>query len=292
MILRKPSIIDVGSVVLATLALFVFEIPVHAQVSGEHLPASPPSDAGDPSGSPTPQINSTAPGSKASSQPKEYAESISPSTDKTKAALYYFLLMSGRTQTDFKRLTAEEKVKFYAKGLFSPFHFIAAAGAAGITQWEDVPTAWGQGAEGFGRRFGNYFAKQTVERTVRLGGEELLHEDNRYFGSGEHGFGRRVWYAIESSVLARRDDGSRRISISQIGATASSAFISRLWQPATNNSAGDGAVSFGIGMGTNAGLNVFREFLPDVLKHVFRHNEATGPQIGSATYSATTMPGR
>jgi hypothetical protein len=102
----------------------------------------------------------------------------------------------------------------------------------------------------------------------------LLHEDNRYFGSREHGFGRRILYAVKRSVLARKDDGTSRISISQIGSTAGAAFISRLWQPSTNNSAGDGAVSFGISMASNAGLNVMREFLPDISKHVFRHDES------------------
>jgi hypothetical protein len=188
---------------------------------------------------------------------------------KVESSLFYYLYMTGKTQADFHPLTAGEKAKFYAKSLFSPFQFLAAGAAAGITQWENVPASWGQGAEGYGHRFGNYFAKQTTQRTLRLGFEELLHEDNRYFTSGEHGVGRRILYALERSVLARKDDGKSRISISQIGSTAGASFISRLWQPSTNNSAGDGAVSFGIGMGTNAGLNVLREFLPDVTRRFF-----------------------
>jgi hypothetical protein len=35
-------------------------------------------------------------------------------------------------------------------------------------------------------------------------------------------------------------------------------------------SAGDGAVSVGIGMAANAGVKILREFMPDVTKHVFR----------------------
>jgi len=199
----------------------------------------------------------------------------SPSPNRAESSLFYFLMMSGRTQADFQPLTAADKAKVYAKGLFSPFHFLTAAASAGITQWEDVPASWGQGAEGFGRRFGNYFVKQTVQRTLRLGGEELLQEDNRYFGSGEHGVGRRIVYAVKMSILARTDDGSTRISLSEIGSTAGAAFISRLWQPSTNSSAGDGAMSFGISMATNAGVNVLREFLPNVTRHVFwRHQES------------------
>ena len=134
-------------------------------------------------------------------------------------------------------------------------------------------TLGGEGAEGYGERFGSYFAKQAVQRTLRLGLEDALHEDNRYFSSGEHGFGRRVAYALKSSIMARSDDGKQHLSFSQVGSIAGAAFVSRLWQPASNNSAGDGAVSFGIGMATNAGMHVLREFLPDVTRRLFRRHE-------------------
>jgi hypothetical protein len=191
--------------------------------------------------------------------------------------------MSGRTQADFRALIPNQRIKFYAKGLFGPFIFFSAATSAGITQAMGVPESWGQGAEGYGHRFGNYLAKQAVQRSLRLAGEEMLHGDNRYFQSGEHGTGRRIVYALRSSVMARGNDGNQHVSISQIGSNAGASFISRLWQPSTNNSAGDGAVSFGIGMGVNAGLSVLREFLPDVIRHVFLRN----PQN---THRAPTSP--
>ncbi len=202
------------------------------------------------------------------------SQGFAPSTSRTESSLFYFLNMSGRKRADFRPLAPGEKAKFYAKGLFSPVMLVTAAASAGIAQAENVPRAWGQGGEGYGDRFANYFAKQAIQRTLRLGGEDLLHEDNRYFASGEHGFGHRIGYALKSSVMARSDDGRQHISISEVGSLAGSAFISRLWQPSTNSSAGDGAVSFGIGMAGNAGLNVLREFLPDMTRHVFHRRDS------------------
>jgi len=196
------------------------------------------------------------------------ASAVAPSPNKATSSLFYFLVMSGKTQDQFRPLTQKQRTEAYAKGLFSPFHFLTAAGSAAISQWKDVPPAWGQGADGFGLRFGNYFAKQTVQRTLRWWGEAALHEDNRYFGSGKHGVWTRTKYAVASSVLARHDDGKQYFSFSQLGSTAGAAFISRTWQPSTNSSAGDGATSFGISMATNAGLNVLREFLPDMMRAV------------------------
>jgi hypothetical protein len=188
------------------------------------------------------------------------------------SSLFSSLFMAGKTQDLFRPLTAKERLKVYAKDLFSPFHFAMAGAAAGISQLQDVPPEWRQGAEGYARRFANYYAYATTSSMLQMCGEDLLHEDNLYYGSGEHGVWKRVKYAVKSSVLARSSDGTRHISISQIGSTAGAAFISRLWQPRTNDSAGDGAVSFGISMATNAGINVIREFLPDVTRRLFHHN--------------------
>ena len=178
--------------------------------------------------------------------------------------------MSGKTQAQFQPLTQRQRTEAYTKGLFSPFLFANAGLSAGIAQWNDVPHSWGQGTVGYSKRLGNYFAKQTITRTLRWGGESILHEDNRYFQSGKQGVWARTKYALASSVIARTDDGHQRLSFSRLGSTAGAAFMSRTWQPNSDNSLGDGAASFAISMGSNAGMNILREFLPDVLRKIKR----------------------
>jgi hypothetical protein len=73
-------------------------------------------------------------------------------------------------------------------------------------------------------------------------------------------------------MLARHDDGSRHFSVSQVGGVAAGAFLSRLWQPPSQSSAGDGAVSFGITMGSNIGFSVAKEFLPDLGRAIVKKN--------------------
>jgi hypothetical protein len=99
---------------------------------------------------------------------------------------------------------------------------------------------------------------------VTFGLGSLLHEDNRYFNSGKRGFWSRVGYSVASGVLARHDDGTRHLSISQLGGVAAGAFLSRTWQPPSQHSVGNGAVSFGISMASNVGFGVVKEFLPDI----------------------------
>jgi hypothetical protein len=65
--------------------------------------------------------------------------------------------------------------------------------------------------------------------------------------------------------MARHDDGSRHISISQIGSYLAAGFVSRAWQPPSTRGPGCALNSFVIGMGAEVGFNIAREFLPRLL---------------------------
>jgi len=117
---------------------------------------------------------------------------------------------------------------------------------------------------GYGKRYGNILGQYSIQRTVTFGLASALHEDNRYFNSGKQGVWKRTGYALSSGVLARKDDGSRHVSISQLGGVAAGAFLSRLWQPPSQSAASNGAISFGITMASNIGFSVVKEFLPDL----------------------------
>ena len=179
--------------------------------------------------------------------------------------LFDYLNMAGtRTASDFRPLTQGERTDTYLKTLWNPIGYLKAGFSAGLDQFNDKPSEWEQGASGYGKRYANIIGQYTIQRTVTFGLSSALHEDNRYFNSGKEGFWPRTGYAMASGVLARSDDGSRHLSVSQIGGVAAGAFVSRLWQPSSQHSLGDGAVSFGISMATNVGFGVVKEFLPDV----------------------------
>ena len=179
--------------------------------------------------------------------------------------LVNYLNMAGATKaSDFRPMTQGERTDLYWKTMVNPLSFVKAGFSSGIDQWNDKPSEWQQGAAGYGQRYANILGQYSIQRTVTFGLSSLLHEDNRYFNSGKHGFWSRTSYALESGLIARHDDGSRHVSISQVGGVAAGAFLSRAWQPTSQHSAGDGAVSFGISMASNMGFSVVKEFLPDV----------------------------
>jgi hypothetical protein len=188
--------------------------------------------------------------------------------------LFNYLNMAGTMKaSNFRPLTQRERTHLYFKTMANPLGYIKAGFSAGIDQWKDKPSEWGQGASGYGKRFANIVGQYSIQRTVTFGLASALHEDNRYFNSGKTGLWPRTGYAVASGILARHDDGSRHVSLSQLGGVAAGAFLSRFWQPPSQSSAGNGAVSFGITMASNMGFSVVKEFLPDVGRAVAKKHK-------------------
>ena len=179
--------------------------------------------------------------------------------------LFNYLNMAGaENASNFRPLTQGQRTQIYLQTMVNPLGYLKAGFSAGIDQWKDKPEEWEQGASGYGKRFANILGQYSIQRTVTFGLGSVLHEDNRYFNSGKRGFWPRTGYSLASGILARHDDGTRHLSISQLGGVAAGAFLSRSWQPPSRRSLGDGAVSFGISMGSNIGFGVVKELLPDI----------------------------
>ncbi|PWU06039.1 MAG: hypothetical protein C5B51_13175 [Terriglobia bacterium] len=172
---------------------------------------------------------------------------------------------------EFTPMTSSERLRHYLTGTFGPGSFATAVAHAGLDQLRESPTEWGQDGGAFAQRLGNAYAKHAIRGTLEYGASSALHQDDRYFASGETGFWRRTKYAIASVFLARRDDGQRTFATARIGSAAGTAFISRAWQPASTSGAGNAASSFGFTIASDLGTNVIREFWPD-LKRRFHRN--------------------
>ena len=199
--------------------------------------------------------------------------SSTQSGSKLSRSVFNLLNMAGTEKSkEFRPMIQAERNHLYFSTMVNPLSFARCAFSAGLDHADDKPAEWEQGASGYGKRFANILGQYSIQRTVTYGLSSALHEDNRYFNSGKQGFWPRTGYALSSGILARHDDGTRQISISQIGGVAAGAFLARTWLPPSQHSAGDAAVSFGITMASNIGLGVMKEFLPDLLRPFRKRN--------------------
>ena len=166
------------------------------------------------------------------------------------------------TTPEYAPLTASERWRLYLLGAYGPQAILNAAAVGGIAQLEDHPKEWGGGALAFGERVGNSYAEHIVRQTLESGAAAILREDNRYVRSTETGFWKRTRHAVGEVFVARNDLGQQHFAYSRFAGAAGASFISRIWQPRSENSPGDATVNFGLTIAGYAGWNVFNEFRP------------------------------
>lgn len=165
----------------------------------------------------------------------------------------------------------------YVKHIAGPEAVVFAGAGAGITQATNTPHEWGQGAEGFGKRFGSALAKHAVKSAIAFPVAKLRHEVLGYERSTDTRFRPRLEHALLATVYTRKTTtGAKTVNTHEIAGAIGSGLISRLWQPASVRSVGFGFMSAGITIGVDAGTNVLREFWPDI-RHRLHHDEAFAP---------------
>jgi len=162
------------------------------------------------------------------------------------------------------------KLLYHAESAYSPTAMLGVALYAGVLQEADAPKEWGQGAGAYGERFGSTLAWSGIHSALAFGLDSTLHQDPRYFRSGETGFWRRSGHALRATFLTRTDRGAETISTWRIGSAYGAAFLSDLWYPGRLDTARwgaiDGSVTLGFAFANNLGL----EFWPDVKRKLLR----------------------
>ena len=170
----------------------------------------------------------------------------------------------------------EGKFSYYITETYlNPSVFTAPAFRAGIRMANppgkgatQYPPQWRQGAEAFGRNYGDAFAQRITFQTARFATEVITHEDPRYIPSSNHNVLARSLHALAFTFVDRSDSGRPMPAFSNfVGATAAG-FVGNAYLPSGFNNtthAGQRAIfQFGI---TAAG-NLFREFAPQMPRPV------------------------
>jgi hypothetical protein len=168
-------------------------------------------------------------------------------------------------------LSVGEKFKMAAHDAFDPFSWVTTAIYAGVAQRQNQYPEFGQGAQGYAKRYGGAFADGAIGSYLTEAIlPSLLHEDPRYFRMGEGSKLHRVGYAVSRTLITRTDAGGRRLNISELVGNMGAAGISNLYYPAANRSVSATVDKFAVNIVSDAGFNVLKEFYPD-MRRKFLH---------------------
>jgi uncharacterized membrane protein YeaQ/YmgE (transglycosylase-associated protein family) len=138
-----------------------------------------------------------------------------------------------------------------------------AGATAGFEQADNTFAGYGQGTEGYAKRFGANYADGFIGTT--LGGAILpswFHQDPRYFYKGTGSIMSRAGYAIANAVICKGDNGHWQPSYSGIIGGLAAGGISNLYYPKSDRSGVE--VSFAnaaIGTAEGALQNLVQEFI-------------------------------
>jgi hypothetical protein len=160
-------------------------------------------------------------------------------------------------------LTSKQKFELAWKSTVDPVSFGLTGAIAGIQQARNDFSGYGEGAQGYAKRYGASYA-DFVAGTY-IGGAilpSLLKQDPRYFYKGSGSKRSRVLYAIANSVICKGDNGHWQANYSSILGSLAAGGISNLYYPPENR---DGAeITFEnalIGIGESAAVNLLQEFV-------------------------------
>lgn len=189
-------------------------------------------------------------------------------------------------------LTTGQKFKVVARGSFDYIQIPWYAFLAGISQAQNSESGFGQGAQGYGKRFGAYFADGTIENFMTGAVlPSMLSQDPRFFQSGEGGFKRRTGYAMSRIFVTRTDSGNSQFNYSEIVGSALSAGISTYtYHPRGDRNLGNAASVWGSQVGYDTITLVVKEFWPDIRRKLGRKRQPSALLTRGDSAPASPQP--
>ncbi len=176
-------------------------------------------------------------------------------------------------------LNSRQKFQLSWRDAIDPVTFILIGATAGIQQATDNFAGYGQGAQGYGKRYGaSYadFASGTLFGSVIF--PAILKQDPRYFYKSTGSTRARVLYAIANAVICKGDNGHWQANYSSILGNLASGGMSNLYYPPQNQRGA--ALTFevaGVGIAATAADNIIQQFVIPKLTPKSRRHEPPPP---------------
>lgn len=164
-------------------------------------------------------------------------------------------------------LEVKDKFTLFVRDTVDPISFLSAAFDAGLDHASNRDPTFGQGTEGYGKRFGADFAGQTTWRFFTdFAYPTIFSEDPRYYrliqGTGRQ----RFLHAVGHTFVAQRDSGKQMFNFSQWLGTVTAVGLNDAYHPGNERGLGPALRTSGYALATGMGFDVLREFWPDIAR--------------------------
>lgn len=159
------------------------------------------------------------------------------------------------------------KLDLFRQNTLEPVTFVGAGLNSAIDQAQNSDPSFGQGMAGYGKRYGAALADSASSdffHTFLF--PSLFRQDPRYYRRLEGNRGERLGHALSHTFIARGDSGRNMFNFSEWLGTASSTALANTYHPGNARGIAPAASRMGISLGTDMGLDVMREFWPEIVR--------------------------
>ena len=170
------------------------------------------------------------------------------------------------------RLDSNQKFSSFVEQSMSPYATFSTAITASFRPYPNNS----QFAETYASRMGRTMSDQTEQGFFsKFLLPSMLHQDPRYFQSDEVGTFNRAGYAFSRVFITRKDNGRPTLNTSVLVGSLIAASLTTAYHPYRRFTPGEITGRTMTGIGSDAGMNMLREFWPDIREHLVDH----GPKM-------------
>jgi hypothetical protein len=176
-------------------------------------------------------------------------------------------------------LNTRQKFELSWKSHLDPIQFASTAGFAWLQQRRNEFPAFGDGWEGYAKRYAAAFASNTTRSLItQVVMPTVFKQDPRYFYLGTGSTASRFWYAMSRSVIRKGDNGEWQPNYSSILGGLASGAISNFYYPEEDRHGIELMLeNTAIGLATSAISRLAQEFL---LKKITTHTHPAAVATG------------
>jgi hypothetical protein len=178
---------------------------------------------------------------------------------------------------DAPALSAKAKFALASRQAFDPFMWISTGIQAGISQAENEFPEYGQGATGYGKRYGAAMLDVVNGGFAGTAFCVLLKQDPRYFRMGSGPIVQRALYSVAQQFSAKNDQGKRTVNWANILGTFTSSAISNAYYPRPNRGFGLTMNRATVSLLWDFTGGLTDEFGPDVSRKLFHRGNKKPP---------------
>jgi hypothetical protein len=174
-------------------------------------------------------------------------------------------------------LSSGDKFKLFVSSSISGSAVLGSLAGAGFAQAFNTPEGYGQGGEGYAKRFGSSMARNASNQffgTFLLA--SALHQDPRFFVKSNPTLKEAIGLSVRRVFITPTDSGGEAFNWSGLVGPLMGESLAITYMPEGNKGVGDMLGRYGTDIGVRAGTNVLRQYWPTIVKKLhLPHSQTT-----------------